>query len=181
VADALVLPGHRRGPRPPRRGEKGEDSLKTGVEILGRGDLLGIYPEGTRSPDGRLYRGKTGPVRMALEADVPIIPCGVIGTDQAMPSGNYVPKREPVTVRYGQPLDLSRYRDRRTDPFVLRSATDELMYEIMMLSEQEYVDEYAAKVKSGDVDVSSEVDTGAVELPDLDEVSRGGPDHRAAG
>jgi 1-acyl-sn-glycerol-3-phosphate acyltransferase len=171
-----VVPVHRGG------GAKGEDSLKTGVDILGRGDLLGIYPEGTRSPDGRLYRGKTGPVRMALEADVPIIPCGVIGTDQAMPSGSYVPKREPVTVRYGQPLDLSRYRDRRTDPFVLRSATDELMYEIMMLSEQEYVDEYAAKVKSGDVDVSSEVDTDlTLELPDLDEVADGGSDRRAAG
>ncbi len=141
---------------PVRRGGggQGEDSLKTGVEILSRGDLLGIYPEGTRSPDGRLYRGKTGPVRMALEADVPIIPCAVHNTDQALPTGSYVPKREPVTMRYGQPLDLSRYRDRRTDPFVLRSATDELMYEIMMLSGQEYVDEYGAKVKSGDVDVS---------------------------
>ncbi len=145
---------------PVRRGGggEGEDSLRTGVEILRRGDLLGIYPEGTRSPDGRLYRGKTGPVRMALEAGVPIIPCGVHNTDAALPTGAHVPKREPVTVRYGQPLDLSRYHDRRTDPFALRSATDELMYEIMMLSGQEYVDEYAAKVKSGDVDVSGVVD-----------------------
>jgi 1-acyl-sn-glycerol-3-phosphate acyltransferase len=155
-----VVPVHRGG------GEKSEASLTTGIEILGRGELLGIYPEGTRSPDGRLYRGKTGPVRMALEADVPIVPCAVIGTDHAMPSGSYLPKREPVTVRYGPLLDLSRYRDRRTDPFVLRSATDELMYEIMMLSGQEYVDEYAAKVKSGAVDVSTEVDTTVV-LPEL--------------
>jgi 1-acyl-sn-glycerol-3-phosphate acyltransferase len=101
-------------------------------------------------------------VRMALEADVPIIPCAVHNTDEALPTGAHVPKREPVTVRYGQPLDLSRYRDRRTDPFVLRSATDELMYEIMMLSGQEYVDEYAAKVKSGDVDVSGVVDVDPV-------------------
>jgi 1-acyl-sn-glycerol-3-phosphate acyltransferase len=143
-----VVPVHRGG------GEEGAASLRTGVEILSRGDLLGIYPEGTRSPDGRLYRGKTGPVRMALEADVPIVPCAVHGTDRAMPTGAYVPKRKPVTVRYGEPLDLSRYRDRRTDPFALRSATDELMYEIMMLSGQEYVDEYASKVKSGDVDLS---------------------------
>jgi 1-acyl-sn-glycerol-3-phosphate acyltransferase len=148
-----VVPVNRGG------GGRGEDSLRTGVDILNRGDLLGIYPEGTRSPDGRLYRGKTGPVRMALEAGVPIVPCAVDGTDRAMPTGTYRPRRVPVTVRYGRPLDLSRYRDRRTDPFVLRSATDELMYEIMMLSGQEYVDEYAAKVKSGDVDVSGELDT----------------------
>ncbi len=135
-------------------GDKGENSLRTGVELLGRGDLLGIYPEGTRSPDGRLYRGKTGPVRMALEAGVPIVPCALLGTDRAMPTGTYVPRRSPVTVRYGRPLDLSRYRDRRTDPFVLRSATDELMYEIMMLSGQTYVDEYASKVKAGAADAS---------------------------
>ena len=132
-------------------GEQSENSLKTGVEILTRGELLGIYPEGTRSPDGRLYRGKTGPARIALEAGVPIIPCAVVGTDQAMPTGKYRPRRRPVTVKYGEPLDLSRYHERRSDPFVLRSATDELMYEIMMLSGQEYVDEYAAKIKSGDV------------------------------
>jgi 1-acyl-sn-glycerol-3-phosphate acyltransferase len=166
---------------PVRRGGggQGEDSLRTGVEILRGGDLLGIYPEGTRSPDGRLYRGKTGPVRMALEAGVPILPCAVLGTDRALPTGRYVPRRQPIAVRYGRPLDLSRYRERRNDPFVLRSATDELMYEIMLLSGQEYVDEYAAKVKSGDVDVNAElppVDTD----PDTDE---GGPDrgaHRAA-
>ncbi len=146
-----VVPVHREG------GSKGEDSLRTGVEILERGDLLGIYPEGTRSPDGRLYRGKTGPVRMALRAGVPIIPCAVHGTDKAMPTGSYLPKRHPITVRYGRPLDFSRYADREEDPFVLRSATDELMYEIMMLSGQEYVDEYASKVKSGDVDVDTEL------------------------
>jgi 1-acyl-sn-glycerol-3-phosphate acyltransferase len=138
-----------------RGGEgKADASLRTGVRILQAGDLLGIYPEGTRSPDGRLYRGKTGPVRMALEAGVPIVPCAVAGTDLALPTGAYLPRREPVRVRYGQPLDLSRYRDRRSDPFVLRSATDELMYEIMLLSGQEYVDEYASKVKSGAVDLS---------------------------
>jgi 1-acyl-sn-glycerol-3-phosphate acyltransferase len=153
-----VVPVHRGG------GKEGEASLRTGVEILNRGDLLGIYPEGTRSPDGRLYRGKTGPVRMALEAGVPIVPCAVVGTDKAMPTGRYLPNRAPVTVRYGQPLDLSRFRDRRTDPFVLRSATDELMYEILLLlgGDTVYVDEYAAKVKSGAVDVSSEF-----EIPDL--------------
>jgi len=146
-------------------GDKGGDSLRTGVEILRRGDLLGIYPEGTRSPDGRLYRGKTGPVRMALEADVPVIPCAVLGTERSLPTGSRVPTRAPITVRYGRPLDLSRYRDRRTDPFALRSATDELMYEIMMISGQEYVDEYAARVKSGDVDVSGDASAPTSDAP----------------
>lgn len=145
-----VVPVQREG------GDKGQASLQTGVRILRGGDLVGIYPEGTRSPDGRLYRGKTGPVRMALEAEVPIIPCAVIGTDKAMPTGTYVPTRHPVTVRYGKPLDLSRYHAQRDDPFVLRSATDELMFEIMMLSGQEYVDEYASKVKKGEVDLGEE-------------------------
>ena len=140
-------------------GAASDNALKTGVDILNSGELLGIYPEGTRSPDGRLYRGKTGPARIALEAGVPIIPCAVLGTDKAMPTGTYRPRREDITVRYGQPLDLSRYYDRRDDPFVLRSATDELMYEIMMLSEQEYVDEYAAKIKSGDVRMDDDLST----------------------
>jgi 1-acyl-sn-glycerol-3-phosphate acyltransferase len=143
-------------------GAASDNALKTGVEILSSGELLGIYPEGTRSPDGRLYRGKTGPARIALEAGVPIIPCAVHGTNEAMPTGTYRPRRASITVRYGRPLDLSRYYDRRDDPFVLRSATDELMYEIMMLSEQEYVDEYAAKIKSGDVKLDDDLSSPSV-------------------
>jgi 1-acyl-sn-glycerol-3-phosphate acyltransferase len=146
VAGAGVVPVHREG------GDRGDASLRAGVELLGRGQLLGIYPEGTRSPDGRLYRGKTGPVRMALEAGAPIVPVGIVGSDLAMPQDRRVIRRSPIRLRFGAPLDLSRYRDRREDPLVLRSATDELMYEIMRLSGQEYVDEYAAHVKSGDVD-----------------------------
>ncbi len=146
VAGAGVVPVHREG------GDRGEASLRAGVELLGRGQLLGIYPEGTRSPDGRLYRGKTGPVRMALEAGAPVVPVGIVGSDVAMPQDRRVIRRTPITLRFGTPMDLTRYRDRREDPLVLRSATDELMYEIMRLSGQEYVDEYAAHVKSGDVD-----------------------------
>ena len=146
VAGVGAVPVHREG------GDRGDASLRAGVELLGRGQLLGIYPEGTRSPDGRLYRGKTGPVRMALEAGADVVPVGIIGSDVAMPQDRRVIRRAPITVRFGAPLDLSRYRDRREDPLVLRSATDELMYEIMRLSGQEYVDEYAAHVKSGDVD-----------------------------
>ncbi|MEX0831392.1 MAG: lysophospholipid acyltransferase family protein [Nitriliruptoraceae bacterium] len=140
-----VVPVYRDG------GEKGAGSLRTGVEILRRGDLLGIYPEGTRSPDGRMFKGKTGPVRMALEAGAPIVPCAVLGSDRAMPSGKRVPRRHPVTVRYGEPLDLSHYRTDTADPGVLRTATDELMTAIMGLSGQRYVDAYASDIKSGAV------------------------------
>lgn len=129
----------------------GDAALQTGVRILRSGDIVGIYPEGTRSPDGRLYRGKTGPVRMALAAGVQVVPTALVGTDKAQPAGTYAISRHPVTVRFGRPLDFSRYADQAEDPFALRSATDELMYEIMMLSGQEYVDEYASRVKSGAV------------------------------
>ncbi|MBW3561415.1 MAG: 1-acyl-sn-glycerol-3-phosphate acyltransferase [Actinobacteria bacterium] len=163
-----VIPTFRSG------GDKSGQALEKGVEVLERGDLLGIYPEGTRSPDGRLYRGKTGPVRMALAAKVPIVPVGLVGSREAQPPGTYIPNRHPVRIRYGRPLDFSRYQGGADDPFVLRSATDELMYEIMMLSGQEYVDEYASRVKDGDVDVEGldrehapEVDA-VTDLPDLD-------------
>lgn len=138
-----VVPVRREG------GSAGEASLNTGIRLLSEGNIVGIYPEGTRSPDGRLYRGKTGPVRMALAAGVDIVPCGVIGTDRAQPPGKYTIKSSPVTVRYGRPISLDRYAENADDPFVLRAATDEVMYEIMNLSGQEYVDEYASKVKSG--------------------------------
>ncbi len=134
-------------------GDKAEGALRTAIRILESNELLGIYPEGTRSPDGRLYRGKTGPARIAITAGVPIIPCAVIGTDQAMPEGSRVPRKRPVMVRYGKPIDLSRYAGRADDPVALRSATDELMFEIMMLSGQEYVDEYASKVKKGEINL----------------------------
>ncbi len=148
-----VVPVRREG------GTAGEASLNTGIELLSNGHIVGIYPEGTRSGDGRLYRGKTGPVRMALAAGVDILPCAVIGTDRAQPPGKYTIKSSPVTVRYGRPISLDRYADRADDPFVLRAATDEVMYEIMNLSGQEYVDEYASKVKSGDA--SGESSAGA--------------------
>ena len=138
-----VVPVHRGGEG------RGDDSLRTGVALLRRGDLLGVYPEGTRSPDGRLYRGKTGPIRMALEADVPVVPCAVVGSDAALPTGSRLPRRRPVTVTFGEALDFGHLRGRRDDAAVLRAATDRLMYAILRLSGQEYVDEYAADVKAG--------------------------------
>jgi 1-acyl-sn-glycerol-3-phosphate acyltransferase len=130
-------------------GSAAKDALETGKRVLDRGALLGIYPEGTRSPDGRLYRGKTGVARMSLETGAPVIPAVVIGTDKAMPIGTRLPRfGSRIQVRFGKPLDFSRYEGMSGDRFVERSMTDEIMYELMLLSGQEYVDVYAAKVKN---------------------------------
>lgn len=128
-------------------GRAGDAALRTGLRLLGRGDLMGIYPEGTRSPDGRLYRGKTGVARLALKARVPVIPLVMIGTDKAQPIGHRMPKITRIGVRIGPPMDFSRYEGMEEDRFVLRSITDEIMYELMELSGQEYVDIYAASMK----------------------------------
>ncbi|MCW2545055.1 MAG: phospholipid/glycerol acyltransferase [Frankiales bacterium] len=130
-------------------GAASEAALNTAKRILADGNLLGLYPEGTRSPDGRLYRGKTGVARMALEAGVPVIPVAMINTDIVQPTGKKLPvlgKR--VGIRVGKPLDFSRYQGMEGDRFVLRSITDEIMYELMLLSGQEYVDTYATKAKA---------------------------------
>jgi 1-acyl-sn-glycerol-3-phosphate acyltransferase len=129
-------------------GAASEAALQTGLRILREGHLLGLYPEGTRSPDGRLYRGKTGIARMALEAGVPVIPVAMINTDVVQPTGKKIPRLGRVGIRIGKPLDFSRYAGMETDRFVLRSITDEIMYELMLLSGQEYVDQYATKAKA---------------------------------
>jgi 1-acyl-sn-glycerol-3-phosphate acyltransferase len=129
-------------------GRASEAALRKGLEILNAGELLGLYPEGTRSPDGRLYRGKTGIARMALEAGVPVIPVAMINTFDIQPPGKIIPRIMRVGIRIGEPLDFSRYEGMEADRFVLRSITDEIMYELMQLSGQEYVDIYAAKAKA---------------------------------
>ncbi len=128
-------------------GNAAAGAINTGLKILANGDLFGIYPEGTRSHDGRLYRGRTGVARMALEAKVPVIPVAVIGTDVVAPPGKVFGRYARPHVRFGKPLDFSRYEGMEDDRFVLRSITDEIMYEIMDLSGQEYVDVYATKAK----------------------------------
>jgi 1-acyl-sn-glycerol-3-phosphate acyltransferase len=129
-------------------GAASEAALRTGLRVLADGNLLGLYPEGTRSPDGRLYRGKTGVARMALEAGVPVVPVALIGMFDIQPAGRMMPKIKKVRIRVGKPLDFSRYAGMEGDRFVLRSITDEIMYELMMLSGQEYVDTYATKAKA---------------------------------
>lgn len=129
-------------------GRASEAALNTGLQVLKEGGLLGIFPEGTRSPDGRLHRGKTGVARLALEAGVPVVPVGLIGLNKIQPGGRGMPKLGRIEIRIGKPLDFSRYAGMEGDRFVLRSITDEIMYELMVRSEQEYVDQYAAQAKA---------------------------------
>ncbi len=129
-------------------GKASEASLNAGLQVLADGGVLAIYPEGTRSPDGRMYRGRTGVARMILEAHVPVIPAAVIGTEKVMPLGSNIPKVHKVGVVIGEPLDFSRFEGMESDRFVLRSITDEIIYEMNKLSEQEYVDVYASTVRS---------------------------------
>jgi len=128
-------------------GKASEASLNTGLQVLGRGDLLGIYPEGTRSPDGKLYRGRTGLARMALEAKVPVIPVIMVDTDTAMPIGRSIPRVVRVGIVIGEPLDFSRYAGMENDRYILRSVTDEIMVALQRLGEQRYDDVYASSVK----------------------------------
>ncbi|WP_435198339.1 lysophospholipid acyltransferase family protein [Janibacter sp. GS2] len=128
-------------------GKASESALQAGMKVLGAGDLLGLYPEGTRSPDSRLYRGRTGVARMALTAGVPVIPVAMIDTDKAQPTGQLVPNIRQIGIKIGTPLDFSRYEGMEGDRFVLRSVTDEIMYDLMQLSNQEYVDMYATSMK----------------------------------
>jgi 1-acyl-sn-glycerol-3-phosphate acyltransferase len=149
-----------------------EAALQAGVQALREGKIVGIFPEGTRSPDGRLYRGKTGVARMALEARAPVIPVSISGTFEAMPYDRKLPKPGRVEVRFGRPLIFDRHYDTPADRFVLRSATDEIMYEIMMLSGQEYVDEYATKVKEGTASPPERPEASSLSAPAPEDPAR---------
>jgi 1-acyl-sn-glycerol-3-phosphate acyltransferase len=129
-------------------GSASATSLLAGRDALQEGGLLGIYPEGTRSPDGKLYRGKTGVAKLVLSTGVPVIPVAMIGTDKVQPIGRRIPNIRRVGIIMGKPLDFSRYKGLEDDRFIQRSVTDEIMYEIMRLSGQEYVDSYASTVKA---------------------------------
>jgi 1-acyl-sn-glycerol-3-phosphate acyltransferase len=129
-------------------GRAAQAALETQLRVLREGKLAGIYPEGTRSPDGRLYRGKTGVARLALESGAPVIPVVMLNADEIQPPGKLLPRIKRVKIRFGRPLDFSRYAGMAGDRFVERAITDEIMYELMELSGREYVDVYAQKVKS---------------------------------
>jgi 1-acyl-sn-glycerol-3-phosphate acyltransferase len=129
-------------------GKASQSAITAGLEVLGRGELLGIYPEGTRSHDGRLYRGRTGVAVMALRAGVPVIPCAMVGTFELQPPGRVVPRLGRVTIRFGRPLEFGRFAGMDDRREVVRAVTDEIMYEILAMSGQEYVDRYAGDVKA---------------------------------
>jgi 1-acyl-sn-glycerol-3-phosphate acyltransferase len=129
-------------------GEAGERALRSGLRALAGGNVLGIYPEGTRSPDGRLYKGRTGVARLALESRAPVVPCAMIGTFEFLPPGTWRPqlKIRPGVI-FGQPMEFARFYGKESDRAVLREVTDEIMAEIAKLSGQEYIDSYASTVK----------------------------------
>ncbi|WP_072688511.1 lysophospholipid acyltransferase family protein [Rhodococcus marinonascens] len=124
-----------------------QNALNAGLRILSDGKLMGVYPEGTRSPDGRLYKGKTGLARMALESGVKVIPVAMIGTEKVNPIGSRMWRPAKVTIRVGKPIDFSRFEGMSGNRFVERAVTDEVMYALMKLSCQEYVDIYAATLR----------------------------------
>jgi len=160
-----------------------EGALSAAKRVLADGDLFGIYPEGTRSHDGRLYRGKTGVARLALETGVPVIPVAVVGTDVVAPPGKKFGSFSRPVVRFGKPLDFERYEGLDNDRYILRSVTDEIMYEIMRLSGQEYVDMYATRAKEeakkAELAARSAQRAAAVESAATAEVA-GGPAESAA-
>jgi 1-acyl-sn-glycerol-3-phosphate acyltransferase len=135
--------------------DSAQAALTTAARVLGEGKLLGMYPEGTRSPDGRLYKGKTGLARVALETGVPVIPVAMIGTDIVNPPGSKMWRFGRVSVKFGKPMDFSRFEGLAGNRFIERAVIDEVMYELMRLSGQEYVDLYAADVKDGKAELTA--------------------------
>jgi 1-acyl-sn-glycerol-3-phosphate acyltransferase len=129
--------------------DSAQSALTTAERIVNDGKLIGMYPEGTRSPDGRLYKGKTGLARLALQTGVPVIPVAMIGTDVVNPPGSKMWRFGRVQVKVGKPMDFSRFEGLAGNRFIERAVIDEVMYELMRLSGQEYVDLYAADVKEG--------------------------------
>jgi 1-acyl-sn-glycerol-3-phosphate acyltransferase len=118
-------------------------ALDAAIPALKGGDLVGVYPEGTRSPDGRLYRGRTGAARLALLAGVPVIPVGVVGTEKVQPIGSHFPRLgHKISITFGKPMDFG---DRPLDSSTLRAVTDEIIMAIQALTGQEYVPRYAPK------------------------------------
>jgi 1-acyl-sn-glycerol-3-phosphate acyltransferase len=129
-------------------GEASERALRSGLRVLAEGNVLGIYPEGTRSPDGRLYRGRTGVARLALESRAPVVPCAMMNTFEFLPPGSHSPRFDlRPGVIFGEPMEFSRYYGKETDREALRAVTDEIMAEIDKLSGQEYVNIYAQQAK----------------------------------
>ena len=129
-------------------GRAAEAAITTGVRLLRQGKLLGVYPEGTRSPDGRLYRGRTGAARIAIEAQVPVIPVAMVNTFWVQPTGQRLPRLgRRIGIKFGTAIDTSRWAGRESDPAAMRELTDEMMAQLRDLGGQDYVDIYATRAK----------------------------------
>ncbi|MGO2659920.1 lysophospholipid acyltransferase family protein [Mycetocola reblochoni] len=128
-------------------GKASEASLNTALQVLGRNEVLGIYPEGTRSPDGRLYRGRTGIARMALESGATVVPVAMVDTEKVMPLGSRLPRIRRMGIVFGEPIEFSRFAGMENDRFILRAITDEIIHDLQDLGAQEYVDVYASSVR----------------------------------
>lgn len=124
-----------------------EGALRAGLARLEEGELFGIYPEGTRSPDGRIYKAKVGVAKLAIQSGAPVVPVAMIGTNLAQPIGQKIPSRHPVGVRVGKALDFSHLQGKENDGPTLRAVANEIIQAIQALSGQEYVDIYAADRK----------------------------------
>jgi 1-acyl-sn-glycerol-3-phosphate acyltransferase len=149
-------------------GDKSQAALDTAEAVLRRGELFGIFPEGTRSRDGVLHKGRTGAARLALKIGCPIFPVGMIGTREIQPPDAKVPKlRGDCAIRIGRPINVERYRHRADDHMVLREITDELMYEIRDLTGQEYRNVYAGKTADTEPTVVAKVATLTDPHPEL--------------
>ncbi|MFD8494367.1 lysophospholipid acyltransferase family protein [Amycolatopsis sp. NPDC059657] len=122
--------------------QAGLAALEAARKVLDAGGAFGIYPEGTRSLDGRLHRGHTGVGALALATGALVVPVGITGTEGLQPRGERIPRRAHVTVRFGEPMDFARYDGMDASPAIRRAVTDEIMYTILNLSNQEYVDKY---------------------------------------
>lgn len=126
-------------------GSASERALDSAADVLDRGEVFGIYPEGTRTRDGLLHKGRTGVARISLRTGAPIVPCGLVGTDEIQPTDRRLPRLfRRVEINFGRPIDPANYADRAEDRLVLRQITDEVMFEICELSGYEYVDVYMA-------------------------------------
>lgn len=125
-----------------------QDMLDAALGLLRAGELFGIYPEGTRSPDGRLYRGRTGVGWLAIASGVPVIPVAMIGTDRVLPPGHTVPRLHQVRIRVGEPMNFEGHAGQGSAARARRSITDQVMKAIHALSDQEYVPVYASVRKA---------------------------------